>query len=251
MHILRGLYDTAEATLKALGEDADEVENIPVRAWVLSGRAIIDTIRGRSPKVALGRLASARDDSLHHAERLLCDGLEAIAHLQAGDMDRAVRVADIALANMTEHPPTMGCAYLSVAGVAETHLARVERSAAAGEPIERLLACASAACRAGRAFAAKTPIYVPRAFLLTGRLAMLSGQPRRARALWRRSLGAARSLDMPLEEALALRALAQAAELPEEQRQYRKAGEDILERLGARPWLCAAPSATELHVVAA
>jgi adenylate cyclase len=251
MHVLRGHYDVAEETLKGLGEDADEVENIPVRAWVLAGRAIIDAIRGRSPLLALARLSSARDDSLHDAERLLCDGLEALAQLAAGDLDQAARTADLAFGNMDKHPPTMGCAYLSIAAVVEIHLVMAERATTAGAATDALLARARAACRASRAYASKTPIYVPRSFLLSGRLAMLHGRPQRARALWRRALAEAKERGMPLEEALANIALAQVADDPEEQRQCHTAGRELLDRLRADPWVYAAAPPREVDIVTA
>lgn len=237
VHILKGEYQVAEEMLRALGEDADEVENIPVRAWVLAGRAIIDMILGRSPSLALERISSARDEALHRAERLLCDGIEATAYLQAGDTASAVRAADKALANMMENAPTMGIALLSVAGVAEVHLAMAERAAAAAALSHTLVARAKAACRTISIYAAKTPICRSRALLLRGRLAMVCGRTVRARIYWGKAIAEAQSRTMPLEEALCHLWLAKGTDDPGEQRQHERAGKEILLRLGAAPWL--------------
>ena len=70
-------------------------------------------------------------------------------------------------------------------------------------PEEDLPDWAGKACRSLQGYAKVFPIGRPRALLLHGRCAWLSGKPQRARAAWAQSLAAAQELDMPYDEALA------------------------------------------------
>lgn len=237
--ILTGQYDAAEDMLRSLGDYAEEVENIPVRAWVLAGRAIMDMIRGHPPAVALARLSYARDETLHRGERLLCDGLEALAYLEAGDTESALHAADRGLANMIETPPTLGIAIFSVAGVAEVYLARAEDMVENGMYDGAVLVRAKAACRAARVYAAKIPIGRSRSFLLDARLAMLLGRRSRAQSQWRKALLEARDRDMPIEQSFSLLGLAEASSDPEQCRGYEEGAREMLLKLGANPWRCA------------
>jgi hypothetical protein len=222
--------------LSSLGDYAEEVENIPVRAWVLAGRSIMDMIRGHPPAVALARLSYARDETLHRGERLLCDGLEALAHLESGDTESALHAADRGLANMIETPPTLGIAIFSVAGVAEVYLAKAEHMVESGTYDGAVLVHAKAACRAARAYAAKIPIGRSRSLLLSARLAMLLGRRSRAQSQRRKALLEATDRDMPLEQSLSLRASAEASIDSEHSRRCEQKAREMLLKLGANPW---------------
>lgn len=232
--LLRGNFVQAETIFESFGEDAQDVENGPVRAWILVGRGIIDMMLGRPPGRTIARVGLAREEYLHRAERLLCDGLEALARLQTGDLEQALSAAKTALGNMVESVPTVGIALISVSATAEVFLAAAE--AGKGQSREAL-ALARSACKAVRAYAAKTAICRPRAMLLRGRLALLRGHSRQARRCGLRALREAERLDMPLERALCHLALAR-VEADERSRSELRCGLDILERIGARPWLC-------------
>jgi hypothetical protein len=145
----------------------------------------------------------------------------------------------------------MGCAYLSIASVIQTCIVLAERAAREGRSYDALLAQARTACRAGRSYAAKTPIFEPRCYLLNGRLAMLEGRTRRARDSWIRAIDTAARHDMPLEEALASLALAQIAGDADERRRLEREGCEKLERIGARPWLHAIEPLRELYALTA
>jgi adenylate cyclase len=249
VHIATGRYERAEALLRSLGEDAEQVENIPVRAWVLAGHAILDMIRGRPPTLALARLALARDETLHSAERLLCDGIEALAHLAAGNATRALDTAATGLHNMLETPPTMGIAFISVAAIADVYLATAEAAAASHRLSDATLAPATQACDAAYTFARKSTIFRPRALLIKGRLAMLVGRRARAESHWRDAFREASELHMPLEQALALAALANTAADTKERVDRERASVNLLRELGATPW--GSRSATEHATVPA
>jgi class 3 adenylate cyclase len=236
--LMLGNYASAEEVLRSFGEDVENVENGPVRAWILVGRAILDMIHGREPALALSRISAARDDSLHSAERLLCDGLEGAAWLQAGNAEQAMRAATAALDNMLETAPTMGIALLSVSAATAVHLVIAETSAGSHSTPCELVDHARAACKATRLYALKTRIFRPRALLLSGRLAMLLHQPRLARRHWRRALNLANQLEMPLEQALCHLSLAACPGAPLTAASHRQLGFELLQRLGARPWVC-------------
>lgn len=234
--LMLGNYASAEETLRSFGEDAESIENGPVRAWILVGRAILDMIHGRAPALALARISAARDESLHRAERLLCDGLEGAAWLQAGNPEQAMRAATAALDNMLETAPTMGIALLSVSAATAVHLVLAERPPGTPLSTNALVDRARTGCKAINRYAFKTPICRPRALLLSGRLAMLLHQPRLARRRWRRALMLASQLEMPLERALCHLSLA--AITGATAASHRQLGFELLQRLGAQPWLC-------------
>jgi adenylate cyclase len=236
--LLLGNYASAEEALRSFGEDAESVENGPVRAWILVGRAILDMILGRAPALALARISASRDEKLHRAEQLLCDGLEGAAWLQAGNADEAMRAANAALDNMLETAPTMGIALLSVSAATAVHLIFAEQPDGSRSPAAALVKRARTACKATRLYASKTRICRPRALLLSGRLAMLLHRPRTARRRWLRALKMANRLEMPLERALCHVALSCVADAPSEAAAHRQRGLELLQRLGARPWLC-------------
>jgi ATP/maltotriose-dependent transcriptional regulator MalT len=189
-------------------------------------------IHGRAPTLALARISAARDKSLHRAERLLCDGLESAAWLQAGNPEQALRAATAALDNMLETAPTIGIAVVSVSASTAVHLGFAERSADSPALLDR----ARAACKATGLFAFKTRICRPRALLLSGRLAMVRHQPRLAQRRWRRALKLANQLEMPLERALCHLSLAAITDVAGASHQ--QLGVELLQQLGVRPWLC-------------
>lgn len=233
--LMLGRYAQAQALLASFGDDAADVENAPVRAWIFAARAILALMLGRPTAVALNNLRAARDGTLHRAENLLCDGLEVAARLQAGEPAAALQAAERALASMRETAPTMGIALLSVGACAEFFLARAEAVDDATLGLARLRT-ARAACAAARSYARKTRIFVPRALLLESRLAVLLGRPRQARRHALRALGEAERLQLPLEQALAHLALARLGAAGREAA-HRDRADAILRRLGVIPSL--------------
>jgi len=234
--LLRGDYAKAEASLRSFGGEAEQVENVPVRAWVLCGLALLDMLSGRDPVEALRRIALVRNEGLHRAERLLCDGIEAAAQLQAGNTVQALRAATTALDNMLESAPTMGIALLSVAAVAEVHLALAQDPAQVQASLNSRMEPARVACRAATRFASKIAIFKPRERLLQGRLALAAGQASVAAAHWRKGISEAAAFSLPLEEALCHLALAGVATSPTQQGEHQQRGAAILDRLRANPW---------------
>ena len=232
--LLRGDYAKAEAGLLAFGDDAEQVENVPVRAWVLAGLGMIDAARGRATEPVLRRIALARDDALlHDAERLLCDGIRAAAELRAGRLAEAMAAASTGLANMQRNPPTMGIALFSVTAVAHAHVSLVEVSGGRTEAV----AAAQAACRAARSYANKIDICRPRERLVRGRFVLVAGHRKAALGLFREGAAEAVRHQMPLDEALCRLACAEVDETETERHRQRGLAHAILERIGADPWL--------------
>ena len=238
--LLRGDHAKASLRLNAYGEEAEQVENVPVRAWVLCGLALLDMQAGRDPARVLHRIALARSEALHRAERLLCDGIEAAAQLQSGNAGQALRAATTALENMLESAPTMGIALLSVASVAEVHLALAQGPAQARVPLRTRLQSTRVACRAAASYASKIVIFKARERLLRGHLALALGRPARAAACWRQGIGHAVHFALPFEEALCHLALAEVEASPDKRSEHLARGMQIMDRLGAHPWKPAA-----------
>jgi tetratricopeptide (TPR) repeat protein len=231
-----GDYRDSRAILSEFGPDADAAETISVRVWLLAGLSALDMLEGRPPAAAVQRMESAREQVSYPADRHLCDGITAAAHLWAGDVEGARRIADAALQNLLSAFCTMGSAYTSLTAMAEVFLELLERSHSEGRRDEVLHARATEACRAVSAYAARTRIGRPRALVLEGRLALAEGRSRRALAQFQHGLGWARRLRMPLEEALSHLGLANALSDVGAREHHREQGVSMLRELGARPW---------------
>jgi adenylate cyclase len=236
-NIMTGKYVEAEALLCAFGEDGEYIENIPVRAWVLSGLAVLDMIRGGDPARALARIASAKHDTLHSSELLLCDGLAAAAYLEFGDVSRARQLADAAVANLSRSISTMGIALFSVCAPVEIYLSLAARNRDDQLDFGR----ANAACKVMRRYAARTRICRPRALRLTGELALARGAQIQGRRLLRRALYEADHLGMPLEQALCHLALSKTVYSGVRQVAHRRTGKKLLEQLSVTPWQAQLP----------
>ena len=235
-NIMRGDYSKAVAQLLAFGSEAEQVENLPVRAWVLCGLAILDMIQGRAPGLALARISLARDTSLHRGERLLCDGLEAAAHLHADNLPEARRCADAALKNLLEASATLGIALFSVCAMAAVQVVMAADSADGGLLIGADHRRARTACRIMRSYATRTRICQPGALRVAGYFALSRGRTVRAAVLWRKALRDADRMELPLESALCHLALAEVGDDDAARETHRDAGVALLDRLGARPW---------------
>lgn len=226
--IMLGHYARAAALLDAFGPDAPEVENVPVRAWIFAGRAQLDLLQGR-PAAALANVQAARDPSLHRAEVLLCDGLEAVAQWRHGDAQAALRAAQRALASMRASAPTMGILVASIEGCAEVFLAHAQAHPDDADALRD----AQAVVQAARRYAGTTRVFVPRARLLVARLALLRAHRRGALRATRRGLADAQRLGLPLEEAQAHLALALLD--PPTGADHHQRAQDLLQGLGLHP----------------
>ena len=164
------------------------------------------------------------------------DGITAAAHLWAGDVEGARRIAEEALQNLRSAFCTMGSAYMSLTAMAEVFLELLERDRKEGGHDTALHARATEACRAVSAYAARTRIGRPRAYVLEGRLALAEGRNSRAAVQFQRALDWARRLRMPLEEALSHIGLASSLTDSSARAPHREQGALILRKLGARPW---------------
>jgi class 3 adenylate cyclase len=233
--IATGQYAEADRALLTFGEQAEEIESLQVRAWALAARTMLDILLGRSPGWALARLAAvSRADDLHRAERLLCDGIEAALHFEAGSFQEALYAAERGLENLLHSSPAMaGALMFSVPTIGEVLLGLAERPEPAGRSRQALLARAAVACNAVQRFAARNPPCRPRAELLRGRLDAAMGRDRKAAGHWRRAMIVAKQLGMPLEQAASHLALAGLPGSGNDGNEQRRSGKEIMQRLGA------------------
>ena len=181
------------------------------------------------------RLDLTRDTSLHRAELLLCEGLEAAALMQSGDAKGAARIAARRLEDLEDSICTTGIVMYSVCAVADVFLALAEFGAMpiAVRPGTALLS-ARAACRVVWRYAAKTRICRARAELLAARLALLQGRQRRAARQLGRALANAKRLGMPLEQAMCHLALARLQNTDAAKRMHAGRGSDVMRDSGCR-----------------
>jgi adenylate cyclase len=232
--LMRGDYASAEALLSAFGPEAETVENLPVRAWILSALSVLDMIHGRPAQRILARITRVDDRSLPRAERLMFDGILAAAHLQIGETDQARRSAEAAFDSLLQSASTVGAAASSICAAAVTQVALSFRERDTAMPLGKGWHNAHAACLALRSYAGQRRSSRPGALRITGYLAAARGQRSRAITLWRRALRDAEKLAMPLEQAACHLALA--ATRARNQRVHQQLGAGLLEHLGADPW---------------
>jgi hypothetical protein len=222
------------------GEQGEDIDSAQVRAWALAARALVDLLLGRPPALALARIATATaDGSLNPAERLLCGGIAAAAHLEARDYPAALRAAEEGLAHLTQGSPAMAGALLfSVPCIAEVLLVLADRAASVGRTRDELLALSKVACESAQRFAARNRICRPRAALLRGHLAAARGRPRQLHACYREALADAQSMGLPLEQAMSHFALSAMPGPATDRDEHERQAAAILQRLGVvwAPW---------------
>lgn len=145
--------------------------------------------------------------------------------VRSGRLDEGLRHALKALEVGRRYTPNIVSSMPSFAAPGEVLLELWERGAP--HPADARRACAFM-----DRFAKVFPVGRPRAALLRGRLARLSGRPGRARRTLQRSLDTARQLEMPLDEGLAELELARLSD-GAERRDRRVRAEELLTRIGA------------------
>ena len=235
-----GHYGQADRALSAFGDDCDAIESVQVRAWALAARAHVDLVLGRPPAAAIGRLATASaGGNLNPAESLLCNGIAAAAHLEAGDRKAALEAAEAGLDNITQGSPAMAGALLfSVPCIAEVLLVLAQQPEGLSRTRDELLDLSKAACRAAQRFAARNRICRPRASLLRGHLAASRGRSHRREGHYADALANAKRMGLPLEQAMSHLALAAMDVPPAARDAHRREAGEILQRLGVAwaPW---------------
>lgn len=193
------------AELYSAGLTSDNTEH---KAWGLNGLAM-NALRLGQTDDALTMLETATPlfavmEESRVAE-IINQGVLAVAHLRRGDAASARRHAEAAA-----HLIALQLVPISVAtfdgyiGAAEVFLGLLEASG--GQPVETrqtLTTAARRACAALHHFAWMFPIGKPRAWILEGCYAWLTGRPSPARQAWRKALRHAERLAMPYEEGLA------------------------------------------------
>ena len=200
--LYRGQFRHAAAGFDDVHRRGRRHENLPHQVWGLLGNAECELRAGRFDEAArlLEDALALLTDHPDRAEQLRAHGLLAVAQLRQRNPEAARQAAATAARLIAKfRAPTSHYLLEGYAGVAEMYLSLWET----GQDSSGTRRAARRACRALRGFARVFPIGQPRARLYQGRLAELSGRPRRAQAAWRASLAAAERLGMPFEAALA------------------------------------------------
>lgn len=195
-------------------ERAEQLQALAIRSdnrqhegWALVARGSHALQQGEAER-AITDLEAAK--ALLHAnklpgEEIAYQGTLAVAQLRQGRFLAALLEVEAARQRIEGSHPTTFAAFEGYAGVAEVYLTlwEIAQAGATGPlPLPMLAQRARRACAALRAFARVFPIGHPRAWLWQGRCEWLAGFPKMAERCWRKGLQAARSLKMPLEEAL-------------------------------------------------
>jgi class 3 adenylate cyclase/tetratricopeptide (TPR) repeat protein len=203
--ILRGTIGRADDLLSDLAATISTDSSTQVRAWNLSSRVLISTMRGNTDSSELKELRALAAGKLALADQLLCLGIVASAYLQRQEMPIALEAAERGLAVLTESKIVWGGYVYGAAGVADVLLAHCALSAVNGRSVDaKAFENARAACRLISRVARTSPVCRPCALLLRGRMSLLSGRTAKARRAWHAATSVAESLQMPREWGLAL-----------------------------------------------
>jgi class 3 adenylate cyclase len=207
--LLRGNYQEAYQVFSGFGQFSEQVNNLPVRAWVLSGWSLLDAINLKDPQAAIRRLAILSEEPLQYSERVLVSGILCLLHFQAHETQQSLNAAEITLDLVRKRIPTMGIAMHSLSAVAECLIAAstIKSKSSQSAHIESM---AKEATQIFRTFSKTTRISVPRAHLVAGKFAMYQGKKNSAIRQFAKGLKWSKELEMPLETASLYRELAQA-----------------------------------------
>jgi class 3 adenylate cyclase/tetratricopeptide (TPR) repeat protein len=173
--------------------------------------------------------------NIYGADQIMAFGLLASLEQKLGHPEEAFRFADLALALMTKVTPTIVYnleAYAAVVEVYQLGWTDPDLPDAKRTDLGRK---AREACRNLRGFARVFRIGRPRALLLTGWEAEISGDRQAAMRATNKSLACALRLGMPYEEALGRRQLAKLLPTADPQKSHQlKQALALFSRLGAR-----------------
>ena len=231
--LLGGKLAAAEDLLAELWTTISVDSSTQVRAWSLCARVFIDTVRGNVDAAVLKELRALADAKQARADALLCLGILSMAYERCGDFERANEAATRGLAVLGQCSIVWAAYSYGAAGVAETLLARWERASRDETRDPGLQATAQLASRLLDRVARTSPVCRPRALLIRGRVALLSGRPARARRQWQRAAHVANKLRMPYEVGLSLYAIGRSTREEADRKDNIKRAAEIFETLGA------------------
>ena len=209
--------------------------DVNATAWGLTGQADNLLSLGRVEE-AIARAAEAialREAyplQVSEMVRTSTSPVMALARLRRDEVDLARPELAVG-AELVARPPTAPFTYAGHTAVAGAYLAVIEIT----DRTERraVMKAARRALRHLGAFARVFPIGRPRFLLYRGLLDWADGHPARARRSWEGALAAAGQLDMPYEQALALRELGRRAPLAIERDERLARAAELFRRLGA------------------
>lgn len=200
-----GRFPAALALSRELLTEARAASNVQHQSWghYTAAESLIPLGRLEEAMAELQQaqaLFARHDDEL---SRIIVQGLKALTLARQENWALSLQEADAALALIRRSIPYNWASLEGYAGTAEAYLLLQEHYQRSGDAREILVAhSAREALTALKQFAQLYPIGRPRLHHLLGRTAWLERRRSRARREWERSLGWARRLDMPFEEAL-------------------------------------------------
>lgn len=219
---------------RALERSGEERVDSQIVSWGLTNRL---KLLVRSGAIANIEDLLARADGLliDGITKAVCDGVKVELELVRRDLVAAQSAAGAASARLERAPPRSFMACSTYAAVSEVHLACwAAGTGLAPDQVRRLQQAAGRANRALAKIARVFPIAEPARLLHAGTFESLRGRSDRARALWEEAARVAAARELPLEEALALDALAACPE--SEDREAKRARAMMLfDRLGTSP----------------
>jgi len=229
--ILRGDIAGADGRLGNLFSEMSDDWPVQVRAWSLSARVLIDTIRGQAAMEHLNGLKALAGENLIRTDQLLCLGVAASAYFQRGETDSALELAERGLAVLQECGAVWGGYVFGAAGIADVFLGCWERASGAAPAV--MESRARLACSQLSRLARTSPICRPYALFMQGRASFVAGQKDKARSQWEQAAAAAEILQMPREQACAIHEIGKGCNHDDpDRRVYLGQAGEIFNRLG-------------------
>ncbi len=188
--LAQGERAATRETLSRVPDASADIETASVRAWTASCRAVLDLVSGEAPLESIAVLTASLSDLLGRADRLVCLGPLAEAHLAVGCHEKALECVSEAIEILRTESPATGISYVSLPRLVDCSLALGKTH------------WAELALKSALAFAGKARIARPHVRYVAGRLAAHAGRFDRARSHWRIGLAEAEAIGMPYEAAL-------------------------------------------------
>ena len=196
--LIRGRFARAREVLDELTPSVHHDTPVQVVAWQYCFETWLALARGDALAGWVTRLREVIGaPELQQVDRMFCNGLIAASCWRMGDHEGGLRAARAGLADLLESTPTAWYITAGIGGIVQTLMDAAAAGIAGDDESRR-------ASRALNRYARVSQVAAPRAALFEGRRAAATGAARRADAVWRRGLSAARAFGAAHDEAMLL-----------------------------------------------
>jgi tetratricopeptide (TPR) repeat protein len=228
-HYFQGRFAASAAIWDQVYESAIRRNHLQHICWALSWKAALQIRMHPADQLAeaIGFTEQATallSQTIARSDEIVNNGVQCVTHLHRGEAQSAYDVARQASSLISESPPSAPANFLGYAGAAEVYLTQWESNREASGPENpAMIDAARQAVKDLNSYARVFHLGKPRAYIWQGLFQWLSGSERKASTSWSRAVTAARSMQMPYDEALARYMIGRHSEEPVADKQLARA----------------------------